>query len=158
MIFSHRARVLLWTLVLVFVSLWSCSREPDSTPEGALSAWVSAMNASRSDIQARRRAYDLLTTRAQQSLAERASRATQLSGRELQPWEMLAPGRFSLRFPFDPETLSSTIEGETAVVLARSRGGERAEVPMVRENGRWRVDLSLPPIRPIRAGEASEEE
>ncbi|MEI8254997.1 MAG: hypothetical protein WCJ30_04930 [Deltaproteobacteria bacterium] len=128
-----------------------CHREPEDTPETVLSAWVSAMNASRSDVDARRRAYPLLSSRARDSLTERAARASQLSGRDVQPWEMLAPGRFAMRFAFDPDGLEARVEGEHATVTARGRSGDHAEVPMVREQGHWRVDLTLPAMEPIQS-------
>lgn len=111
------------------------------------------MNSSRSDIEARRRAYDVLSDRARESLTERAARASQLSGRDLQPWEMLAPGRFAMRFAFDPDGLETHIDGDHAMVTARARAGDHAEVPMVREHGHWRVDLSLPPMQTIQTGD-----
>jgi hypothetical protein len=135
----------------LLLALPGCRRDPQATPEGALTAWVSAMNASRSDLSARRRAYDLLAEPARTSLTERAARASQLSGREIEPWEMLAPGRFAMRFPLDPERLRARVKGDRAVVVAHGHGDDRAEVPMVRENGQWRVDLELPAMEPIRA-------
>jgi hypothetical protein len=135
---------------LLFALLAHCGRDPQATPEGALAAWVAAMNDSRTDITARRRAYDLLAQPARASLAERAARASQLSGREIQPWEMLAPGRFAMRFDLGPEGLQASVQGERATVIVRGPAGERAEVPMVREGERWRVDLALPAMVPIR--------
>jgi hypothetical protein len=127
-----------------------CSRDAPSTPEGALSAFVSAMQSSRSDVGARRRAYELLSDGARAALSARAARASQLSGRILQPWTMLAPGRFTLRVePFDSEGLSSRITGDRAVVIVRGTTGDHIEVPMVREHGQWRVELSLPPMQPL---------
>ncbi len=141
---------LLLLALLALIAL-GCRREPEDTPESVLSAWVAAMNASRSDVDARRRAYPLLSARARELLTERAARASQLSGRDLQPWEMLAPGRFAMRFAFDPDGLETRIEGDRATVTARGRSGERAGVPMVREQGHWRVDLTLPAMEPIEA-------
>lgn len=142
------------TLSLVFaLGAVACQREPEDTPETALTIWVNAMNASRSDIQARHRAYDLLSNRARESLTERAARASQLSGRDLQPWEMLAPGRFAMRFAFDPDGLETHIDGDRATVTARARAGDHAEVPMIREQGHWHVDLALPAMQTIQSGD-----
>jgi hypothetical protein len=143
-----------FAVVAMVAALAACHTRPDDTPEGALSAFVTAMNASRTDITARERAYEMLAAPARASLAARAQRASQLSGYAMQPWEMLAPGRFAMRFTFDPDGLSARIEGERAVVTARGPAGDRAEVPMVREGGRWRVALGLPPVEPIRIGDA----
>jgi hypothetical protein len=138
-------------LLLIAFALAACRRAPEETPESVLTAWVNAMNASRSDIEARRRAYELLSDAARASLADRAARASQLSGRDLQPWEMLAPGRFAMRFAFDPEGLRTRVEGDHATVTARGPQGDRASVPMVRENGHWHVDLALPSMQTIQS-------
>lgn len=144
-----RPPIAMVVLVLAGLALPGCERDPQDSPEGALAQWVAAMNASRSDISARRRAYELLSDPARASLGERAARASQLSGRDIQPWEMLAPGRFTLHIPFDPEALVATTTGDHAIIVARGRAGDRAEVPMVREAGHWRVDLTLPPMRAV---------
>ncbi len=121
-----------------------CDRSVDETPEDALTAWVTAMNASRLDPTARERAYGLLASAAREQLAQRAVVAVQLSGRDIKPWEMLAPGQFALRFAFDRARLRSRIDGSRATVTARGPGSEVAEVPLVLEQGRWRVALELP--------------
>lgn len=133
-------------------SVTGCRRAPEDTPEIALTEWVTAMNASRSDIEARQRAYERLSLAARASLTDRAARASQLSGRDLHPWEMLAPGRFAMRFAFDPDGLSTRVEGDRATVTARGQQGDRADVPMVREGGHWHVDLVLPPMQTIQTG------
>jgi hypothetical protein len=136
----------------------ACDRSLDGTPEDALAAWVAAMNGSRADPSTRRRAYELLSRGARDNLARRAAVAGQLSGREIKPWEMLAPGRFALRFAFDRHRLRASTQGERATVTARGARGEVAEVPMVLEDGRWRVDLALPePSGPLRLQGANTE-
>lgn len=149
---ANAVRTLALTAALVLGAA-GCHREAEDTPETALTTWVNAMNASRSDILARRRAFDLLSNRARESLTERAARASQLSGRDLQPWEMLAPGRFAMRFAFDPDGLETRLDGEHATVIARARAGDHAEVPMVHEQGHWRVDLALPVMQTIQSGD-----
>lgn len=145
------SRVLFVSLVHMLALEAGCARDPRSTPEDALASWVSAMQASRSDLGARRHAFELLSAHARASLGERAARASQLSGREIQPWEMLAPGRFAMRFAFDRTALRTRIQGEHATVTVFGPAGEYADVPMVREDGRWRVDLDLPPMQPVRS-------
>jgi len=124
----------------------ACRFRKEPTPEDTLAAWVTAMNASRTDPTTRRAAYLQLSRRAQLSLEERALRASELSGRILQPWEMLAPGRFALRLAFDPERTRASVRGARAVVTVRDRESAHAEVPMVYEHGAWRIDLELPPL------------
>lgn len=147
---TRGARAIVAMAMIVFASL-GCDRPQDETPEDALSNWVAAMNGSRGDPSTRRRAFELLSLRARENLARRAAVAAQLSGREVKAWEMLAPGRFAMRFSFDRQALRARTNGDRAVVIARGPRTEVAEVPMVREEGRWRVDLSLPePAGPLR--------
>ncbi|RLB49320.1 MAG: hypothetical protein DRJ42_21300 [Deltaproteobacteria bacterium] len=126
----------------------SCSSDPtDDTPEGALTLFLEAMERADWDDAALEDAYDLLSPAARGALEERAERANALSRREFAPWEMLAQGRFRLRFRPRPARTESRVEGDDAIVtLLGRREGERADVAMVREDGQWRVDLTLPPI------------
>ena len=69
---------------------------------------------------------------------------------------MFAPGRFTLPprlEPFEADSLSSSVHGDRAAVSVRGRTGESVSVPMVRENGSWRVDLVLPAMEAIQAGD-----
>ncbi len=137
-------RILALAVVLLACFGAACGPSRDESPEDALASWVAAMSASRADPANRRRAFELLSERARDNLARRAALAAQLSGREVKPWEMLAPGRFALRLAFDRGQLRARIDGERATVTARGSRTEVAEVPLVREQGRWRVDLALP--------------
>lgn len=114
-----------------------------------MAGFVAAMEGARVDPAARRRVYGMLSSRARARLEERAQRASQVSGadrRPWEPWEMLAPGRWRLRVEFDPELLSSRVAGDRAVVTARGRHGGTADVPLVREEGQWRLDMEIPPM------------
>ncbi len=117
-----------------------CAEEtPDATPEGALRAFLEAMEESRYDDARRAEAYALLDETSRAELQERVGRAEALGRTGLEPWEMLATGRF--RLSFEPRSMSAQIEGDEGVVVVQGRGGERAEVPVVREGQRWRVRL-----------------
>jgi hypothetical protein len=63
----------------------------------------------------------------------------------MEPWQMLAQGRFRLRFsPASRRGMKETIKGDQATVTVTGNGpGERADVPLVRENGQWRLQLVL---------------
>lgn len=128
----------------------ACSSTPsDETPSGALQMFLDAMLRSDWDQSALREAHELLSPDAREALQQRAAMANALSGRALEPWQMLTQGRFRLRFaPRAEQGMVERIDGDRAVVIVTgSRDGERAEVPMVLEDGAWRVDLQIPPMR-----------
>lgn len=130
----------------------SCAREPGETPASTVEAFARAAQSAHTNNAARQRMYELLSQRAQDALTERAQQASQLSGWELQPWEMIAPGRVRLRLEVDPSTMASRVMGERAVVTVRGVTGGVADVPLVREAGHWRVDLTFPTVEAIRPG------
>jgi hypothetical protein len=103
------------------------------------------MDQSAADDRALRVAYDLLASPAQKALAARAARVKTLAGQSMEPWEMLAAGRFRLRFsPASRRGMKETISGDRAMVTVTGTGpGEQAEVPLVREQGQWRLSLVL---------------
>jgi len=137
-------------VLAVLLGTLACSSTPtDETPSGALGLFLRAMDRSDWDDDALRRAYGLLDSDARQGLEERAELANSLSGRDFEPWEMLAQGRYRLRFsPRRGDGMREEINGDRAtVVVVGERAGQRAEVRMVREEGGWRVALELPPMR-----------
>ena len=143
-------RAVLQPWCVLLLGLCACSSAPsDETPSGALLMFLGAMERSDWNQEALREAYALLSADAREALEERAEMANALSGRDFEPWQMLAQGRFRLRFaPRQDGGLSERIDGDRAVVVVTgSRDGERAEVPMVLEDGEWRVDLDIPPMR-----------
>ena len=140
-----------WVATLLLIVAAACSETPtDRTPSGALRLFLSAMDRSEWDEAALRDAYDLLSPDARAALEERADMASTLSGRTFEPWQMLVQGRFRLRFaPRRGGGMVERVDGDRAVVVVSgSRDGERAEIPLVEEDGHWRVDLDLPPLRP----------
>lgn len=137
-------------LCLVSLLAAACSSTPsDETPSGALEMFLDAMLRSDWDQDALKEAYGLLSSDARDALRDRAEMANALSGRDFEPWQMLVQGRFRLRFaPRQEGGMAERIDGERAVVVVTGeRDGERAEVPMVLEDGAWRVDLQVPPMR-----------
>ena len=137
------ARALL--LVLVLGSL-ACSRSaPDSTPEGAVRLFVEKMESGAEDPRAMRDAYLLLGAHARANLKERADRASKGQGRRYEPHEMLAEGRFGLKFR--PKTMTAKVDGEDAFVEVKGEGPEEhATVHCVREATAWRVEPELPDL------------
>ena len=122
-----------------------CSRLPaDATPDGAVRLFLDEMEAAQDDARETRRAYDLLGPLARTNLKERARRTSRLQGRQVQPWEMLAAGRFGVAFR--PKTMRSKVVGDRASVevFGAEPQGERATVVCVREPGGWRIEPELP--------------
>lgn len=149
-----RTRVLAIALSSMMAAV-ACSRPPpDSTPDGAVRAFVDKMESATDDRRAMREAYMLLGPHARQNLSERAERASRGQGRRYEPYEMLAEGRFGLKFR--PTVTTARIEGENAVVDVRGESTEdRAEVKCTREGPSWRVEPDLPDIlAPIRRADA----
>jgi len=111
--------------------------------------WLERMARVHGDPEDAARAYELLSTETKKNLEERARRASAATGRKMTPESMLAPSRFSLRFV--PRSMRSRVAGDRAVVdvVGADPEVERAEVPCVLEEERWRIDLVLPPLPAI---------
>ena len=141
-----------WALGLALFALAGCSDEPtDDTPTGAVRLFLQAMQRSADDPSALEDAYRLLARPARRALAERAHAAGALGGREFAASEMLVRGRFRQRFTPRPggRGLTESIDGDRATVTVIAEDGDRrAEIPLVREDGGWRIVLELPPVRP----------
>jgi hypothetical protein len=115
------------------------------SPTEVVRQFLDAMTQSVSDERALRTAYELLASPARRSLEARAARVKSLAGQSREPWQMLAQGRFRLRFsPASRRGMRETISGDRATVTVTGTGpGERADVPLVREHGQWRLTLVL---------------
>jgi hypothetical protein len=128
----------------MLVSLASCSRaSPDATPEGAVRLWLETMESASDDPRALREAYAVLGPRARANLKERAERASRGQGRRYEPHEVIAEGRFGLRFR--PKGMRARIEGDHALVdVSGDSPEEVATVRCVREGNAWRLEPDLP--------------
>jgi hypothetical protein len=114
--------------------------------------WLEKMEASAQDAHAMREAYGLLGAAARANLTERAQRAARVQGRAVEPYEMLAEGRFGLRFR--PKGMSSAVQGARAVVsVVGAEPAEQARVVCTREHELWRVEPELPDVPPMRRPE-----
>lgn len=143
--------VLAWGLVAWGLLASGCSDLPsDETPRGAVRLFLSAMARSEEDPAALREAYGLLSEPTRRALVERERFAESLGASELHPWDMIVRARH--RPSFAPARgargMRERIDGDSATVVVTNEDGSRtAEVPLVREDGRWRIVLSIPPVR-----------
>ncbi len=122
-----------------------CSHAPpDATPDGAVKLFLDEMEEASDDPRLMKPAYALLGPAARANLEERARRASRLQGRQTQPWEMLAAGRFGLAFR--PKMFRAAVVGDRASVeiFGAAPQTEHASVPCVRESAGWRVEPGLP--------------
>lgn len=135
-------------LAALLLGLTGCSRAAgDATPEGAVRLWIERMESAAEDSRAMKEAYALLGPRARANLKERADRASHGQGRRYEPHEMLAEGRFGLRFR--PKVMTARVDGDDAWVEVKGDGAdERAIVSCTREGGAWRIEPELPDVVP----------
>ncbi len=132
--------------VLLTMILAACSRPPpDATPEGAIKTWLEKMEAQVSDPAETKGAYAMLSKQTHQNLEKRAERASRIEGRRIEPQEMLAQGRFALRFT--PRKFVTQTNGDNATVEVNgAEPPDHATLHCVREGPAWRVDLALPEL------------
>jgi hypothetical protein len=130
----------------VALSVGCSHAAPNATPEGAVRAWIEHMEDSAGDPAEAKEAYALLGPRARQNLEARAARASQIEGRRAQPIEMLAEGRFGLKFR--PKAMHATLTGADAVVdvTGDDPAAEHARVLCTREGSAWHVEPELPEV------------
>ncbi len=133
---------------VVFPVLAGCEEEgSDNEPDRLLAEFITRMQRVHGDRKAARAAYDLLWSDARRNLAERAKRASDVAGREIAPEEMLPPSRFTLHHK--PRRFDARVDGDWAEVTVTGEDGAVDRVKCVREDGKWRVVLELPPLPPI---------
>ena len=133
------------SLLMLVPLLPGCGQEAsDETPSGTLRVFLDSMERGAWDPSSLEEAYGLLCQDARDALRRRAERANGLSRRHFEPWDMIARGRFRLRFAPAPRSIRERIEGDRAVVtVLGQRESDRADVPLVREDGHWRIDLRI---------------
>lgn len=136
-------RTAILALVLVCVG---CSRAAhDETPEGVVRLFLDKMEVATDDEPATREVFGLLGPTARANLEERARRASLTEGRRVDPADMLAPGRFGLKFR--PRAMKTSIVGDRATVeVMGGEPGERASVRLVREGEAWRIEPEFPEV------------
>ncbi len=131
----------------------ACTRAaPDTTCEGVVRTWLERMEASTEDGRAAREAYVLLGPTARANLEQRAERASRVQGRRVEPYEMLAEGRFGLKFR--PKTMTTRVVDDRATVevLGGEPLSEHATVHCARDprdTTAWRVEPVLPDVQAL---------
>jgi hypothetical protein len=137
-----------WLLLAPLGLLVGCEEEAsDAEPDRLVAEFIQRMQRVHGDRKLAKAAYDLLWRDARRNLAERAKRASDVAGREIAPEEMLPPSRFSLHRK--PRRYEARIDGDWAEVTVTGEDGTVDRVKCVREDGKWRVVLELPPLPPI---------
>lgn len=137
-------------VLVLALSLVACGRKPfDASPEGVAREFLERIERVDGDPKAARAAFDLLGKAAQLSLSDRARRASAATGKRMAPEQMIATGHYFPRF--SPRQWSTRQAGDRAVVtvVGLDPAAERADIPCLREEGRWRIDLALPPLPPV---------
>jgi hypothetical protein len=138
-------------VLLLFLSGWlGCAPSPaELSPTEALTAFLTALDRSTHAPEQLQVAYDWLDQNSQGALKERAGMSASLAGRSVAAWDMLVPGRASFSAYSVPSLrMRARIQGEQAVVTLQLDAHEDVEIPMRREEGRWRVVLGLKPTMP----------
>ncbi len=139
--------------VVLVATVVGCASEQESVderPERVVQEFIARLQRVHGDPKASRAAYELLWAEGRQNLAERAKRASAVTGQKVAPEEMIAPSRVWLRD--QPRRFSSRVSGDWAeVVIEADSSSEHTEhvVRCAAEDGSWRVVLELPQLAPI---------
>jgi hypothetical protein len=136
-------------VVALLVLTAACSGTPhDDSPVGATRLFVAAIERSAEDRRGLEDAYELLSLDTRARLVQRARQAAALGAAEREPWEMLVEGTAHLRFTPRAggyrEQPDASSEDHATVTVLGAGAGESASIPLVREDGVWRVLLEVP--------------
>jgi hypothetical protein len=104
------------------------------------------MDRSAWDAHARQEAFELIDLASQEELRGRARRVESLGRGGIEPWEMFAQGTFRIRW-----TVRS-LHSDGDVVTAFGPNGAQTTIPVIEEEGQWRVLLFEPETIPAPAG------
>lgn len=133
------------------LALGACAEPgPEESPRATVRLFLEAMGRSNRDPNAVREAYALLSRETRRSLQARAHVAVQVGAAQLEPWEMIARSRYRQSFTLaaGERAMEAAIDGDEAVVTVHGADGTRsAEVPLVFEDGHWRIVIDMPPPR-----------
>jgi hypothetical protein len=129
------------------IAVASCGRAPsDATPEGAVEAFLRALDDAPRDPAAATRAYQLLNADARKALEARALRASSIEGHPATPESMLAPVWSPPRFAVETTKTSKQDEMHAVVeIYGVDPATQHASIPVVKEGDRWRIVVAIPP-------------
>lgn len=132
--------------LLSFGGLACAPRPTELSPSEALTAFLTALDRSTHAPEQLQVAFEWLDRESQAALKERAGLSASLAGRSISAWDMLVPGRSSFSAYSVPSLRMHTrVEGERAFVTLDLEGRDDVEIPLLRQEGRWRVVLGLAP-------------
>jgi hypothetical protein len=143
-----RARLsIVFALVFTMFCAMACGRTPsDATPEGAVEAFLRALDDAPRDPTASARAYALLNADARKALDARAARASSIEGHPATPESMLAPVWSPPRFAVETTKTKTQDEMHAVVdVFGVDPATQHASVPVVKEGTAWRIVVVVPP-------------
>lgn len=136
-------------LLPALLGLAACREEPTPAgPADVLVDFIQTMQRVHGNPEMGAHAISLLWEPARKNLAERARRASALSGRKIEPGEMLAPSWFSLHLV--PDQFETRLDGNWAEITTTSRDGRQVRTRAVLEKDNWRILLELPELPEIR--------
>lgn len=137
------ARSLLSIFLLVCLA---CAPDPgELSPSAALKSFLTALDRSPHAPEQLVVAFGWIDAKSRAALAERAELAAALAGRSVSATDMLVAGRNSFSgYSVASLRMRTRLDGERATVVVTVQGQPDIEVPLVREEGRWRVVLTLP--------------
>jgi len=131
--------------MLLALALAACQRaRPEEQPDTAVRELLENLRGPALDQTRTKAIYGLLSNRARANLQARAARYTDASGKTIGPEAMLAPPS-ALAFEARRFRVLRRDDTTADVEVAGLLPGERAVLRCVKEDGTWRVDLSLPP-------------
>ena len=146
------------TTVLLAIFLFACSETPQqqqTTPSATMKKYIDAFD--RRDLAAAKQTFSKGTMNMYQDLAQKRGK----TAHEIIKAQFDTPLFGELRSQV--ETVNEKIEGDTAVVEIKSRGKENEKIPLVREDGEWKLafnqymqtvikkmteDMNKPPTNP----------
>ncbi|MHB8877898.1 MAG: nuclear transport factor 2 family protein [Myxococcaceae bacterium] len=123
-------------LLLLVVVAAACKGPRWDTPEAAYATFAQAMMRGEAKL-----AYEALSASTHKAIEERSKELSAASGGAIRDDPVLLTFATGVKPRLVTEVKVVKVEGDTATVTVTA-GGQTQEQRMVKEGGRWRVDLS----------------